>query len=503
MRSLLLIIVLGGLISELQAQSQSPHGNNLKMDCAACHRSDSWEIPADAWSYIAIPAGLATIDTARFHHDSTDFPLLGQHTLLDCRACHETLVFEEASNSCISCHTDMHNQTVGTDCARCHSIENWLVDNITALHYDNGFPLLGVHAAVSCNACHQSDSELQFPRIGNDCINCHLDDFNGTNSPNHLEAGFSLDCIDCHDFDGFSWSSGRASHDFFPLTKGHAISDCTKCHIAGNFSNTPTDCIACHQTDFDNAQSPNHQTANFSTNCIDCHTTDIGWMPAKYTDHDGQYFPIYTGEHAGVWNACMDCHTNPSNYAEYSCTVCHTNPETDNEHNGVGGYMYENTGCLVCHPTGSADDNFDHNQTNFPLHGAHTTVNCINCHSNGYAGTPTACVACHLDDYNNTTSPNHSTAQFSTDCETCHTENAWTPSTFDHDDGFPIYSGKHKGEWSQCVECHTTPSNFALFSCIDCHEHNDQADLDDEHNDVSGYSYSSSACYSCHPTGEE
>jgi len=40
------------------------------------------------------------------------------------------------------------------------------------------------------------------------------------------------------------------------------------------------------------------------------------------------------------------------------------------------------------------------------------------------------------------------------------------------------------------------------FSCIDCHEHNQQ-DMDDEHKGVSGYTWATSACYSCHPTGQE
>ncbi|MEZ4887071.1 MAG: hypothetical protein R3E32_20240 [Chitinophagales bacterium] len=36
----------------------------------------------------------------------------------------------------------------------------------------------------------------------------------------------------------------------------------------------------------------------------------------------------------------VHCHTNPNNFAEFTCTSCHTNPETDNEHTGVGGYNY-------------------------------------------------------------------------------------------------------------------------------------------------------------------
>ena len=63
-----------------------------------------------------------------------------------------------------------------------------------------------------------------------------------------------------------------------------------------------------------------------------------------------------------------------------TCTTCHANPETDNQHGGVGGYVYESNACLACHPTGNEDDVFDHNNTGFPLTGAHTATACVECH---------------------------------------------------------------------------------------------------------------------------
>ena len=709
MRSLLPIVILLGLANYLF--SQSPHGAGFKGNCADCHSSFSWEIDAD---------------TLSFNHDTTAFSLAGQHTRVDCRDCHQTLVFPEASPECISCHTDMHRTTVGSDCARCHTPENWLVDNITELHQENGFPLLGAHAVLSCNDCHVSESALEFNRIGNDCINCHLNDFNATTNPNHQNAGFAVNCEECHRVDGFDWSSDNIDHAFFPLTRGHEVEDCASCHTGGDFSSTPTDCFACHQADYENSLNPNHPSANFPTNCATCHTTDVGWMPAEYTEHDA-LFPVYSGEHEGQWAQCSDCHNNSSNYAEFMCINCHINPETDEGHIGVSGYTYENTACLACHPAGSTDGAFDHNSTNFPLTGAHVNTDCLLCHADGYQGTPTDCEACHTidfnnsanpnhqvlglptdcaachttgpgwnpasfdihndyyvlngahaaaandcagchngdynntpntcagchtedynqttnpnhqagqfpvdceschtetawapssfdhnaiypftgahvviandcaachngnynntpntcdgchtqdysqsvnpnhqalgfptdcaschtttpdwmpadftihnnyyvlngahaviatdcatchngdynntpntcagchtDDYNQTTNPNHAVAQFPTDCQNCHSETAWIPSTFDHDGMyFPIYSGKHEGEWNNCTECHTSAGNFAAFSCIDCHEHDTPSDLLDKHDGVSGYVYQSNACYACHPTGQD
>jgi hypothetical protein len=148
---------------------------------------------------------------------------------------------------------------------------------------------------------------------------------------------------------------------------------------------------------------------------------------------------------------------------------------------------------------------FDHNQF-WPLNGAHAAIenDCILCHSNGFPNTPNTCIGCHQSDYDGTTNPDHAAAGFPTDCTSCHTETAWTPANWDHDGMyFPIFSGKHDGEWNDCAECHTTPNDYTLFSCIDCHEHDDPAELASDHSGVSGYVYESNACYACHPDGSD
>ncbi len=543
------------------------------MNCASCHDSESWEIPMGTWDFDA-PIRPDQDGVKMFNHNETAFPLDGGHAATDCRLCHEALVFTATATECISCHTDLHRMTVGNDCARCHSTENWLVDNITELHQDEGFPLLGEHAMISCNDCHQSESGLEFNRLGNECINCHLGDFLATTEPNHVDAGYSTDCMECHDINAFDWKA-NIIHDFFPLIKGHDIG-CIECHTTGVYNAIPTDCVSCHQEDFMATINPDHELLNFNTDCDSCHTLDLNWMPAQYLEHDAEFFPIYSGSHQGEWSECQECHPNPANYSVFTCTTCHEKNETDDDHDGVGGYVYESGACLACHPTGNEEGNFDHNNTNFPLTGAHISVTCNECHANGFAGTPTdcaachqtdfeqttspnhqqvgfsmdcvechttdpnwspaafpdhdnfwelrgahvqvgcfechnstftntptTCVGCHQDDYNNSNNPNHQASGFSTNCLECHTENAWTPATFDHDsEYFPIYSGNHANEWNNCNECHTTPGNYALFSCIDCHEHNDANELADDHDGVNDYQFESNACYECHPLGE-
>ena len=503
------------------------------------------------------------------------FPLMGQHTAVDCKSCHESMIFSEVSTDCKSCHDDIHNQTVGFDCARCHNTENWLVDNILDIHIEEGFPLLGVHNSTDCKDCHTLSSALEFVPIGNECINCHRADFESTTQPDHVQLAYSEDCTECHNVTALDWGADGFLHDFFPLTLGHDINDCNQCHLSEDYSNISTDCISCHQVDFQESANPDHETLNFSTDCASCHTTNPGWMPAEFLQHDMEYFPIYSGSHQGEWNACVDCHTNPADYSEFSCTNCHELNETTDEHEDVPDFVYDDRACLACHPTGSEDSNFDHNETNFPLTGAHIGVSCLECHENGFAGTPTdctschneeflattnpnhvdlgissdcnqchttdpdwvpatfdihddyyelkgahdliandcvachngnynstpnTCIGCHAEDYSQTDDPPHVELQFSEDCESCHTETAWVPSTFDHDGQyFPIYSGSHNGEWSQCIDCHTNPSDYSLFTCVNCHEN---PETDEEHLGVGGYVYEDNACLACHPTGD-
>jgi hypothetical protein len=162
------------------------------------------------------------------------------------------------------------------------------------------------------------------------------------------------------------------------------------------------------------------------------------------------------------------------------------------------------TQCATCHTTipGWAPATFPIHNNYYILAGAHVAIanECAVCHNGNYNSTPNTCVGCHLNDYNQTTDPNHAAAQFPTTCSDCHSQNAWTPANWDHDGQyFPIYSGKHNGEWSTCSDCHKNPANYAEFTCTtSCHP---QSSTNDDHQGVAGYSYNSAACYNCHPNG--
>jgi hypothetical protein len=249
-----------------------------------------------------------------------------------------------------------------------------------------------------------------------------------TTSPSHVAAGFPTSCEECHTING--WRPATFDHDQtrFPLTGTHLQLDCARCHEGGRYQGTPTDCFACHQADYRGTTDPNHQSAGFPTQCDACHST-TAWRPA----------------------------------------------------------------------------NFDHNRPRFPLTGAHTRVDCSRCHEGGrYQGTPTNCYACHRTDYSGTTDPNHQSSGFPTQCEACHTTRAWRPASFNHDGRyFPIYSGSHRGKWTDCSDCHVSPGNYRAFECIRCHEHSNRAEVDEDHDEVSGYVYRSADCYRCHRSGRE
>ena len=393
--------------------AQSPHGSNFDIDCEECHSTDKWDIDYEKLS---------------FNHSVTEFELAGQHKVLDCRTCHSTIVFSDIDNQCSSCHTDIHQNSVGPNCDDCHTSQSWLVKNINELHLVSRFPLEGRHKQANCIDCHSSVNNLVFEPLGVECIDCHLVDYQAAKQPDHIAAGFSNDCQDCHQITDSDWSKVKVTHDFFPLVGGHNLSNCFDCHNQNSFEGLTQDCFTCHQNDFNATTDPNHISAGFTIDCVQCHTTNPDWKPASFGDHD----------------------------------------------------------------------NF------FQLVGAHKLIenDCNKCHETGYSNTPDQCYDCHLNNYNSTTNPNHQSAGFETDCESCHTSVAWQPASFDHDNQFfPIYSGKHNNEWNECSDCHTNTSNYQVFSCITCHEHN-QADMNKEHDGINGYAYESSACFACHPNGD-
>jgi nitrate/TMAO reductase-like tetraheme cytochrome c subunit len=330
------------------------------------------------------------------------------------------------------------------------------------MHQLSRFPLEGNHAIIDCASCHKSSTNLKFEPLGVACVDCHKKDYQGTTSPNHQQLGYSTNCTDCHNVKSTAWATTNFDHSSFPLTGGHNIS-CLQCHIGGNFQKISTECKSCHQTNYNSTLVPNHLKAGISTDCKTCHTI-VDYKTSTF-NHSTTNFPL-TGAHAAIVQ-CSSCHLGNTTSAKLECISCH-----QTQYNGAKGHVASKfpTDCRICHNlnnwTGST---FNHSSTNFPLTGAHTTVECASCHTTGYAGTSVECKSCHQAKYNTAQSPNHTTAGISVDCKTCHTTTAWQPSSFKHTStGFDL-TGAHAAI-AQCSSCHVGNTTSAKPECISCHQ---------------------------------
>lgn len=378
-------------------------------------------------------------DDFQFDHGAeTGMELEGAHASAQCLRCHNDRgpVTLYVARGCGGCHEDIHRGQLGLDCTICHDQRNWRPNEQMAQHVRLGFPLIGSHAETSCWSCHPDAQVGNFTRTPTSCVECHQDDLATATSPDHLAQGWTSGCERCHI--PTSWDGAGFVHPW-PLTGAHAAADCAACHAGDVYAGTPTECLACHLDDYQGAADPDHVALGISTSCQLCHSTDT-WEGAIF-------------DHTGIVNGCVACHLD-----DYQAT-------TDPDHVALG----ISTNCEQCHTTTRWEGAiFDH------------------------TGIVNGCSACHLDDYQATTDPNHTAAGFPTTCETCHSTTTWDGATFTHS---PINQGNHSG--LACGDCHLNPSNYSAFSCTHCHEHNKQ-DTDDDHDDVPGYVYASSACSSCH-----
>jgi hypothetical protein len=358
------------------------------------------------------------------------------------------------------------HDTFPRDCSLCHAGSSWnqIRDDFAFDHArETGVALSGAHESAECLRCHNDRGPVAlFAQKG--CAGCHED-------PHQGRIGDV--CTVCHDESAPDWrpNAAIAQHATtrFPLAGVHASTACWACHPGaqvGNFVQASTRCADCHQKDLAAAIEPDHQMQGWTDDCQRCHLpTD--WSQAGF-EHG--FFPLHGG------------------HARLACAACHTGGD-------FGGLSPD---CYACH----ADD-----YAKAPKHVAQSfPMNCALCHSvNGWegasfdhAGIATGCSACHLDDWQSARRPDHAGNGFPLACEQCHSTRSWGDGSFDHPE-FPI-TGDHGG--LSCQQCHPVPGQFSQFTCTDCHAHTSR-EMQDEHDRVRNYSYQSSACYGCHPDGQE
>jgi len=292
------------------ARDDSHKGAN-GTDCASCHTTRSWQ-------------------QASFDHDRmTEFPLKGAHRKVVCEGCHkQPPKAVRPPVTCFGCHAadDAHKGTKGLDCGSCHTPSAWKMANFDHARMTS-FPLLGKHAALRCEGCHQQPASQV--RLSTECGSCHAKD-----DPHRARLGG--DCARCHDAAGWT-ATVRFDHDLsrFPLLGKHAALACTACHGDKTFSAKGTACADCHD------DKHHGGTLGTPARCQDCHT-NASWTAWKF-DHDTATRFVLTGKHRGL--ICSACHTRAGDPAKQGsqCIDCH---RRDDAHRGGFG-----EDCARCHVT--------------------------------------------------------------------------------------------------------------------------------------------------------
>ena len=545
-----IIIAIIWLCSVLPSTAQqSPHGD-IKMKCATCHSPDSWKMRTDsAFDHTSTGFPLTgqhkqihcaschenlvftskSPDCASCHtdihkkelgdnclrchstiawvipdmkerHQQTRFPLLGKHRIADCEECHNRPSPNRYAGTpleCITCHKSEYLATtapphaangLGTDCAPCHAMSA-LTWPGSFDHSSTGFPLEGAHQALMCSACHGGN---KFTNLPTTCYACHQKDFTNTQNPGHVSGNFPHDCTICHNL--VAWQPAKFDHNStnFPLTGAHVTTACSACHVNNNYNLTYTDCYQCHQADYQSTNDPSHVALNYSHTCQNCHNT-TSWDNATI-DHSTTRFPL-TGAHTSL--QCSSCHVNNNfNLTYTNCDQCHQAEFQSTTNPNHSALNYPQT-CDNCHSTTTwSGATFDHSATGFPLTGAHTSLQCSSCHvNNNYNLTYSNCYQCHQADYQSTTDPNHTTLNYSHNCDNCHNTTAWGNAIIDHSTtGFPL-TGAHTTV--QCSSCHVNNNfNLTYTDCYQCHQADYQRPTDPNHT-AANFAHD---CTGCHTT---
>jgi hypothetical protein len=311
---------------------------NFPQTCEMCHTTSGWS-------------------PASFDHSKSGFPLTGMHTVppRQCTDCHVNNNYNITNTTCVSCHQNDYDNAkspvdhIGahfpTTCELCHDTVNWM--DGTFNHSATGWALTGMHTVPprACTDCHVNNN---YNITNTSCVSCHQSDYNNAKSPvDHIAAKFPTTCDMCHDT--VNWMDGTFNHTKtgWALTGMHTVPPraCTDCHVNNNYNITSTLCYFCHAVDYNGTTNPNHAAAHFPTTCETCHDTAT-WLDAKFNH------TWWNMNHGGAGGVCSTCHTNPNDYSVFQCTNCHLKPQTDRDHQGVGGYVYNSVNCYQCHKNG-------------------------------------------------------------------------------------------------------------------------------------------------------
>ena len=432
---------------------------------------------------------IVRFDENAFDHDLTGYQLEGAHQKQECRQCHTTeFIVDNAlrertstylglDTDCMNCHDDYHQRTLSFDCRSCHDFEAFSPAPLFN-HDQTNFALEGAHQDVDCASCHQVETRngREFQEFAGitfgQCSDCHEDVHHGR---------FGTECRACHTVNSFQQfiGAGRFDHNItnFPLIGRHRALDCTSCHTGETAANQPFQefaninigqCSACHEDVHD---------GKFGADCRACHNESsfLGSSNSETFDHTLTDFPLL-GSHGSV--DCRACHTAQLTdpLAHSRCKDCHTD-----YHQGQFTSTVPQIDCADCH----IEDSFGpstftiarHQETAFPLRGAHLATPCLACHRQDdaweFREIGLACTSCHENVHQGYMDERF----FSAGCAKCHNESTWTEITFDHYETSFQLEGAHTGV--RCAQCHFSESETGIWvqeftglqsHCSGCHQ---------------------------------
>jgi hypothetical protein len=236
-------------------------------------------------------------------------------------------------------------------------------------------------------------------------------------------------------------------------------------------------CSDCHKDPHSN---------KFGVNCSQCHNEDSFQIVKGVKDFDHNKTD-YKLEEKHLTVDCKTCHktkfTDPLKFK--LCTDCHTDYHNNQfVKNGVS------PDCSQCHTlkgftlfSYSIDQ---HNQSVYPLIGAHLAVPCNDCHKKqkdwNFRNIGLACKDCHTDIHKAfIPAKNYPEAN----CKNCHNENSWADVSFDHSTTDFSLTGAHLK--AICRDCHLTTDSQGIIN------------RDAKGIIVQKFSDLSKDCSSCHP----
>ena len=320
---------------------RDPHQSRLGGDCSSCHETAGWR----------------RVERAAFDHGRTRFPLEGRHRGVDCAGCHRpgepprVARFER----CRDCHDEAHQgqfdrRADGGGCESCHLVDGFRPATFSVEdHQSGGYPLVGAHLAVACDACHERldgdrlaellgrpakpdrggpATAIRFRFAATACSDCHAD-------PHREEVGELVragGCETCHSLAG--WASVEFDHQLtgYPLSGGHLGPGCGECHETAEapvgearirLAAAAAVCVSCHADRHRGQFALAGEVA-----CERCHGV-VEWSASRFDHQADATFPL-EGAHRDV--ECGRCHEpegpDGDSFVRYkplptSCAGCH------------------------------------------------------------------------------------------------------------------------------------------------------------------------------------